>query len=318
MSADHVRYEIVESGIAKISLSRPEKANAQDVRMTYELNAAFERAAADDDIKVIILAGDGNHFSAGHDLRDVVWHDEFDATSTWGGFHEPGAEGWVAREEEIYLGMCRRWRDIPKPTIAAVHGKTIGGGLMLAWVCDLIVAADDASFADPVVDMGVCGVEWFVHPWEMGSRKAKELLFTADFWNAQEAREMGMVNHVVPREDLADFTLQLARKIAAKPMFALRLTKEAVNQSTDATGQPGAIKAAFALHQLAHAHNLERFGICLDPLGVPAKLLETFPPAERRDERRTQRRNERNRERSTPDGSQGHKLKVELNEEKLA
>lgn len=294
MTTATVRYEIVEPGIARISLSRPDKANAQDVRMTYELNDAFERAAADDAVKVIVLAADGNHFSAGHDLRDVVWHEEFEVSGTWGGFHEPGTEGWVAREEEIYLGMCRRWREIPKPTIAAVHGKAIGGGLSLAWVCDLIVASDDASFADPVIDMGVCGVEWFVHPWEMGARKAKEMLFTADFWSAEDAREMGMVNHVVPRAELSDFTMELARKIAAKPMFALRLTKEAVNQAIDAQGQPGAIKLAFALHQLAHAHNLERFGICLDPVGIPAKLLESFPPAEAGDELRAKRRAERN------------------------
>jgi enoyl-CoA hydratase len=300
MKLETVRYEIAEPGIAVITLARPDKANAQDVRMTYELNDAFERAAADDSVSVIVLAGDGNHFSAGHDLRDVVWHPEYKVSSTWGGFREPGTEGWVAREEEIYLGMCRRWRDIPKPTIAAVHGKTIGGGLMLAWICDLIVAADDASFADPVVDMGVCGVEWFAHPWEMGARKAKELLFTAEFWSAEDAKQMGMVNHVVPRDDLTEFTMALARKIASKPMFALRLTKEAVNQAIDAQGQPGAIKAAFALHQLAHAHNLERFGICLDPVGIPPRLLETFPPAEQGDDLRTARRNERNQQPSAP------------------
>src|SRR5262249_5096830 len=99
MTAETVRYEIAEPGIAVVTLARPDKANAQDVRMTYELNDAFERAAADDSVKVIVLAGDGNHFSAGHDLRDVVWHDEFKVSSTWGGFHGPGTEGWVAREE---------------------------------------------------------------------------------------------------------------------------------------------------------------------------------------------------------------------------
>lgn len=78
----------------------------------------------------------------------------------------------MAREEEIYLGMCRRWRNLPKPAIAPVQGKCIAGGLMLAGVCDLIVASDDAQFQDPVVQMGVCGVEYFAHPWELGARKA--------------------------------------------------------------------------------------------------------------------------------------------------
>lgn len=288
-----VRYETPESGICVITLDRPEKRNAQDVRMTYELNAAFERAARDDAVKVIVLAGEGPHFSAGHDLRDVVWHDEFDQVSTWGGYHEPGAEGWVAREEEIYLEMCARWRNIPKPTIAAVHGRAIGGGLMLAWVCDLIIAADDASFADPVVDMGVCGVEWFVHPWELGPRKAKELLFTADSWTAAEAHRLGMVNQVVPRAELTGYTMGLARRIAAKPMFALRLTKEAVNQAVDVQGQPSAIRAAFSLHQLAHTHNMERYGICLDPAGIPPALQATFPAAEPGDGVRAKRRADR-------------------------
>lgn len=288
-----VRYEVVEPGIGVITLNRPEKRNAQDVRMTYELNDAFEQAARDDAVKVIVLAGDGPHFSAGHDLNDVVWHDEFDQVSNWGGYGEQGAEGWVAREEEIYLEMCARWRAIPKPTIAAVHGRTLGGGLMLAWVCDLIVASDDATFADPVVAMGVCGVEWFVHPWELGPRKAKEFLFTSDSWSAEEAHRLGMVNHVVPRDELTGFTLGLARRIAAQPMFALRLTKEAVNQAVDGQGQPSAIRAAFSLHQLAHAHNLERYGICLDPAGIPAALQERFPDADPDDDLRARRRRDR-------------------------
>ncbi|GAA1826688.1 enoyl-CoA hydratase [Pseudonocardia ailaonensis] len=288
-----VRYEIPEPGIGVITLARPEKRNAQDVRMTYELNTAFEQAARDDAVKVIVLAADGPHFSAGHDLRDVVWHPEFDQVSTWGGYGEPGAEGWVAREEEIYLEMCARWRNIPKPTIAAVHGRAIGGGLMLAWVCDLIVAADDAVFADPVVAMGVCGVEWFAHPWELGPRKAKELLFTADSWDAEEAHRLGMVNQVVPRAELTEYTMDLARRIAAKPMFALRLTKEAVNQAVDVQGQSSAIRAAFSLHQLAHTHNLERYGICLDPSGIPPALQASFPAAEPGDEVRETRRADR-------------------------
>lgn len=288
-----VRYEVVESRIGVITLDRSGRANAQDVRMTYELNAAFDQAARDDQVKVIVLRGEGSHFSAGHDLDDVTWHDEFAQCGTWGGFAEAGAEGWVAREEEIYLGMCARWRSIPKPTIAAVHGRTIGGGLMLAWVCDLIVASDDAVFADPVVAMGVCGVEWFVHPWELGPRKAKELLFTSDPWTAQEAHRLGMVNHVVPRAELSDFTMGLARRIAAQPMFALRLTKEAVNQAVDVQGQPAAIRAAFSLHQLAHAHNLERYGICLDPAGIPARLRARFPDTDPEDQVRLRRRAER-------------------------
>lgn len=260
-----------DPAIARIVMNRPEARNAQNLQMTYDLNAAFDDAVQDDAVKVIILAGNGPHFSAGHDLRATTKNEagvDFAPVGGWGGFREPGAHGRMAREQEIYLQITRRWRNLAKPTIAEVHGKCIAGGLMLAWACDLIVAADNAEFCDPVVTMGVCGVEWFVHPWELGPRKAKELLFTADSWSAQDGYQLGMVNHVVPASELSDFTLQLALRIAAKPSFALKMTKEAVNRSVDIQGQPAAIDQAFALHQLCHAHNLQEFGMIVDPTGL--------------------------------------------------
>lgn len=277
-----IRFELLageSTGIARITLDRPEARNAQSIEMLYELNDAFDRAAQDDSVRVIILDGEGPHFSAGHDLRDRGTMADRDPVGTACGFDLPGHEGYFAREEEIYLGMCRRWRDLPKPTIAAVHGRCIAGGLMLAWVCDLIIAADDAIFSDPVVTLGVNGVEWFVHPWELGPRKAKELLFTAEPWDAAEAYRLGMVNHVVPRAELATFTEHLARKIAAKPSFALKLAKLSVNQAVDAQGQKTAIDAAFGLHHVAHAHNKERFGMLVDPAGIslPAKKADQPP-----------------------------------------
>ncbi|MFC0239520.1 enoyl-CoA hydratase [Rhodopseudomonas telluris] len=260
-----------DPAVARIVMNRPEARNAQNLQMTYDLNAAFDDAVQDDTVKVIILAGAGPHFSAGHDLRATTKNEagiDFAPVGAWGGFREPGAHGRMAREQEIYLQITRRWRNLAKPTIAEVHGKCIAGGLMLAWACDLIVAADNAEFCDPVVTMGVCGVEWFVHPWELGPRKAKELLFTADSWSAQDAYRLGMVNHVVPAAELSAFTLALAQRIAAKPAFALKMTKEAVNRSVDIQGQPAAIDQAFALHQLCHAHNLQEFGMIVDPSGL--------------------------------------------------
>ena len=274
-----LRYESPVPGVARIVLDRPEARNAQDKRMTYELNDAFDRAAQDDDVKVVVLAGDGPHFCAGHDLRDRVRLDEFETVSTWSGFRRPGAEGLMAAEEEMYLQMCWRWRNLPKPTIASVHGKTIAGGLMLVWVCDLVVAADDATFSDPTVAMGVNGVELFAHPWELGARKAKELLFTGDEFGAEEARRLGMVNQVVPRADLEDVTLALATRIAAKPSFALKLAKQSVNQALDAQGQWSAHQAAFSLHQLAHSHNGQVFGMPVDPSGMPAGMAPRRPAA---------------------------------------
>ncbi|MGY4340398.1 enoyl-CoA hydratase/carnithine racemase [Bradyrhizobium sp. LM2.9] len=175
-SFETILVERPEPAISRIVMNRPDARNAQNLQMTYDLNAAFDEAVQDDAVKVIILAGNGPHFSSGHDLRPGsknVAGVDFPPIGNWGGFAEPNAHGRFAREQEIYLQITRRWRNLAKPTIAEVHGKCIAGGLMLAWICDLIVASDDAQFCDPVVTMGVCGVEWFVHPWELGPRKAQ-------------------------------------------------------------------------------------------------------------------------------------------------
>jgi enoyl-CoA hydratase len=264
-------YQTPADHIARIVLNRPDTRNAQDTRLLYELNKAFDAAARDDAIKVIILAANGPHFSSGHDLRERdarTVMKEFETVGTWCGFECAGAEAQMAREKEIYVGLCERWRNIPKPTIAEVQGKCIAGGLMLIWPCDLIVAAEDASFLDNTVSMGVGGAEYFAHPWEVGHRKAKEMLFTADWLSAAEAKALGMINHVVPAGELESFTLSLAKRIAQKPLFALKLAKEAVNAAQDAQGRISAMQTSFALHQLAHSHNMQVHGMLIDPTGV--------------------------------------------------
>lgn len=272
--AKYILYEVPEPGIARIVLNRPETANAQDTRFLYELNAAFDRAAHDEEIRVIILAANGKHFSSGHDLGEKNWHaamHDYPTLGTMCGFTCKGAEAQMAREEEIYIGFSERWRNIPKPTIALVQGKVIAGGLMLMWPCDLIVAADDAEFLDHTVAMGVGGAEFFMHPWEMGVRKAKEFLFTADWIKAGEAHRLGMVNHVVPRAELESFGLAMAERIAQKPLFALKLTKQAINAAQDAQGRVSAMQTSFALHHLAHAHNMLVHGKLVDPTGLMIK-----------------------------------------------
>jgi enoyl-CoA hydratase len=254
--------------VAVITLNRPEYRNAQNSAMTYALDAAFYRAADDDEVKVIVLAGAGKHFSAGHDIgtpgRDI--HESFDrhAGLWWDHANKDGAESRYARESEVYLGMCRRWRELPKPTVAMVQGACIAGGLMLAWCCDLIVAADDAFFADPVVKMGIPGVEYFAHPFVMGPRFAKEFLFTGDRVYADRALQLGMVNRVVPRDSLESETMALAERIAQMPRLGLALTKKAVNQVEDIIGLQTGMDSVFGLHHLAHAHNAEVGG---DSLG---------------------------------------------------
>ncbi|WP_027930133.1 enoyl-CoA hydratase [Amycolatopsis thermoflava] len=260
MSEPVVRYER-RGAVALVTMNRPEYRNAQNSAMTYALDDAFTRAVDDADVKVIVLAGEGKHFSAGHDIgtpgRDVDQSFDRRAVVWWDHTTREGGDQRFARESEVYLGMCRRWREIPKPMIASVQGACIAGGLMLAWVCDVIVASDDAFFADPVVRMGIPGVEYFAHPWVLGPRAAKEVLFTGERFSVQQAREWGMVNRVVPRAELEARTVVLAETIARMPQFGLALAKKAVNQAEDLMGLRSGMDSVFGLHHFAHAHNAE-------------------------------------------------------------
>jgi enoyl-CoA hydratase len=261
--ADEVLYDVRDS-VALITLNRPEYANAQNSAMTYALDAAFGRAVNDDQVGVIVLAGAGKHFCGGHDIgtpgRDLDQSFDRQAVLWWDHVGKPGADGRYAREMEVYLGMCRRWREIPKPAIAMVQGACIAGGLMLAWVCDLIVAAEDAFFADPVVRMGIPGVEYFAHPWVLGPRFAREVLFTGGRFGAERAYQAGMVNRVVPRASLESAVFELAGQIAEMPPFGLALAKRAINQCEDLMGMRPGMDAVFGLHHVAHAHNAEVSG----------------------------------------------------------
>jgi len=261
-----IRYEGVTSGVARIVLARPEKRNAQNKTMLYELNDALDLAAHDDDCRVIVLAADGPDFSSGHDMKDrePMAHKP---VGTWGGFKQPGVEGHWAYEEELYLGLCWRWRNIPKPTMVEVQGRVIAGGLMLVWPFDIIIASTDARFSDPVVAFGVNGVEYFAHPWEVGVRKAKEMLFTGEAITAEEAKSLGMVNHVVEREELTEFTMKMAQHIAKQPMMGLKLAKQSVNQMQDTQGLWPALQGAMSLQHMGHAHERLVHNMAVEPTG---------------------------------------------------
>jgi enoyl-CoA hydratase len=253
-----VLYEVAGK-VACIALNRPRYGNAQNAQLLYALDEAFARAAADPAVGAIVLRGEGKHFSSGHDIgtpgsdfdaswpaRRTLWYDH-----TLAG----GAERNYVREQESYLGLCRRWRALPKPVIAAVQGACIAGGLMLAWISDVIVAADDAWFMDPVMAMGVPGVEYFAYCHEMHPRIAREFLYTGEPMPAARAAALGMVNRVVPRAELDAAALALAEKIAGRPRFALALAKQIFNQIENIQGRDTAMDAAFHAHHLAHAHN---------------------------------------------------------------
>ena len=252
-----VRYEVAD-GVAWLTMNRPQFNNAQNGQMTFALDECFQRAVADDAVRCIVLAGEGKHFSAGHDIgtpgRDL--HKEFDNRQLIPGHtNKPAAELLYTREQEQYLGMCRRWRDVPKPTIAMVQGACIAGGLMLAWVCDLIVASEDAIFQDPVVRMGIPGVEYFAHAYELPPRVAKEFLLLGERMSAQRAEQFGMVNKVVPREDLREATAAWATKLAGQGRLGNWLTKQSINHVEELRGKRTAMDAVFHMHHFAHAQN---------------------------------------------------------------
>jgi enoyl-CoA hydratase len=252
-----VRYE-TDGPVAWIVMDRPKYNNAQNSQMTYALDDAFQRAVNDDAIKVIVLAGEGKHFSAGHDIgtpgRDVAR--SFERRLLWSDHvNKPAAEFLYTREQEVYLGMCRRWRDAPKPTIAAVQGACVAGGLMLAWVCDLIFATDDAFFQDPVVRMGIPGVEYFAHAFELPPRVAKEFLLMGERMSAERACQFGMVNRVVTRDMLKAEVQAAALRMAEQPRLGLWLTKQAINHVEELRGKRTAMDAQYHMHHFAHAQN---------------------------------------------------------------
>jgi enoyl-CoA hydratase len=244
MDLEYVHFD-VDQEVGVITLDRPQAANAQSPRVLAELDRAWQAADNDERVKVIVLQSVGKHFSAGHDMSSDESEDFERTLSTVEGHYD-----WETRH---YLRYAKSWRDVPKPSIAAVQGKCIAAGLMLCWPCDLIVAADNAEFSDPVLYLGICGVELHAHAWELGPRKAKELLFTGSALTATEAQQLGMVNKVVPLEELLTTTMDLAYRIAGVDAFSLRMAKRAINHAMDVQGYSTSIDAAFDMHHLGHA-----------------------------------------------------------------
>ncbi|UXA06703.1 enoyl-CoA hydratase [Mycobacterium sp. SMC-2] len=269
-----VSYETLDEGrIARIWLNRPDAHNAQSRGLLIQLDEAFLRAEADDTVRVVILAARGRNFSAGHDLGSelaIAERSQLPSFRINGGTRDPIAEKIYLQEWHYFFQNTCRWRDLRKITIAQVQGNAISAGLMLIWACDLIVAADNAKFSDVVaVRLGMPGVEYYAHPWEFGPRKAKELLLTGDALDAEEAYRLGMVSKVFPVDELAEKTLEFARRIADRPTMAALLVKDSVNAASDAMGFTEALRHAFHIHELGHAHwaahNENRYAVGLPP-----------------------------------------------------
>jgi enoyl-CoA hydratase len=238
-----------EGAVLRVTVNRPHVLNALSRLTIEEIDAALAQAADDDSVRVIIVAGAGQHFSSGHDLGSKEELEDRERRGDARGLPQV----WH-RSSELYLDATLRWRDLPKPTIAQVQGYCIMGGLMLASACDLIVASEDAKFADRAVRWGEAHVQYFSLPWDLGHRKAKEYLFTGDYLTAPEALRLGLVNRVVSPERLEEETMALAQRIAAQDPFALRLAKVSINSMLDEMGQRNAIIAAFNVHMLSTAH----------------------------------------------------------------
>lgn len=294
--AEQVTYETLDDGrIARIWLDRPHTQNAQSRTLLVQLDEAFGRAEADDQVRVVILAARGKNFSAGHDLGSEeaiaergpgpAQHPTFRIN---GATRPAIAEKIYLQEWHYFFENTRRWRDLRKITIAQVQGNAISAGLMLIWACDLIVASDDAKFSDVVaVRLGMPGVEYYAHPWEFGPRKAKELLLTGDSIDADEAHRLGMVSKIFPRAELEDKTVDFARRIAALPTMAALLVKDSVNAAADAMGFTEALRHGFHIHELGHAHwaahNENRVAVGMPP-DVPDWRELGAPKLARRDE----------------------------------
>jgi enoyl-CoA hydratase len=258
MSYSQLLFEKVDQ-IGRITLNRPQYRNAQSTVLLQELDQAFERAAEDDEVKVIILAGAGEHFSAGHDLGTP---DERDSPDSY--FNTKGLKSRHIGSWRLFLDNTLRWRDLPKPTIAQVQGYCIFGGYMFASAMDLIVASDDAMFLPSLT-------QYFSAPWDIGVRKAKEVLFQSRFIDADEALRTGLVNLVVPRGELEAETLAFARRIAETDAFTLRLMKFAVNLAQDEMGFRNAVRNAHSHHFLTRVQEYQKMdqGAAARPRRLP-------------------------------------------------
>jgi enoyl-CoA hydratase len=278
----YISYETLDEGtIARIMLDRPSARNAQNRGLLVELGDAFLKAEADDQVRVVILGGTGPLFSSGHDMgsKEALAErsdgpDRHPTTLINGGTRK-GAEARMLQEWHYYFENTKRWRNLRKITIAQVQGTVYAAGLMLMWACDLIVAADNVRFADVVgTRLGMCGVEYFAHPWEFGPRKTKELMLTGDSLEVEEAHQLGMVSKIFPLDELGDRTVEFARRIAQLPTMAALLIKESVNQSVDNMGFQNALQSCFTLHQLNHSHWAElhedKYPIAMPEDGVPS------------------------------------------------
>lgn len=271
----HMTYETLKldqnGAVLTLTVNRPEVLNAQSRLMLEEFDQAMMSAAEDDSVKVVIVAGAGSHFSAGHDIGSPQEREDRQRRP-----YTPGMPGEYKRGRDLYLDNTLRWRDMPKPTLAQVQGYCIMGGLMVASACDLIIASDDAKFSDRTVRWAGSHVQYASLAWDIGVRKAKEYLFTGDWITAEDACRLGLVNRVVPRDQLAEETMQLAQRIALQDAFALRLAKFSLNQMQDEMGFRTGVTGAFQTYSLSRTYRLDQGDNTMDGAARARRRDEAF------------------------------------------
>ncbi|MCH9673960.1 MAG: enoyl-CoA hydratase/isomerase family protein [Gammaproteobacteria bacterium] len=235
---EFIHYD-VENRVARITLARPHYRNAQSRRLLEELDSAFALAGDDDQVRAVVLLGEGDHFSAGHDLgtpEEMADRDERP--------REEGIRGWYKWTYDTFYANTLRWRNVPKPTVAAVQGYCIFGGWMIASAMDVIFAADDAMFLGS-------HYQYFAMPWDIHPRKVKELLYESRFIDADEALALGLVNRIYPRANLRSEAIEWCERVAENDPFRMRMTKSAVNHAEDTQGFGAHTSAAHAFYVLA-------------------------------------------------------------------
>lgn len=233
-----VRYE-QDGRVVRLILDRPKYRNAQSRVLLEELDDAFKTAAEDQSVGVIVLTGEGDHFSAGHDLGTPEELEDREARP-----YPEGLRGRFERSSELFVEATLRWRDVPKPTIAAVRGYCIFGGWMIASACDVIFAAEDARFLPT-------NFQYFSVPWDINHRKARAIMFEGRFLDAHEAHELGFVEEVLPPGQLMDHVMAYAHRVAENDPFQLRMMKLAINQAEDSQGFTQHIRSAHGFYMLS-------------------------------------------------------------------
>lgn len=240
MTAQYVRIERL-GAIERITLARPEKRNAQNKAMLESLDAALKRAGSDDEVRAVIVAADGPDFSAGHDQKELG--DDY--------LQRPTVERYQF-EDRYYLEIALSMRNLAKPVIVQAQGACIAGGFMIAAMADILIASEDAYFSDPTVLLGSAAVEVLFHPWALGDRLARDILFTGRKLTAIEAHQRGFVTRLVVRDELESTALVIAETIAKAPPFAVQMMKRSLNRNLDAQGFSVMMSAHFDTHQLVH------------------------------------------------------------------